>query len=301
MAARPGALVEAVRELREPYRTAILLRFWEGLSPEQIARRTGVTTRAVHSRLYRGLALLRERLATRDRRWMTALAALGGRGETWMPLGGALAMQTKVKLALGAAGILGALAWTQWPASVRPSSVAPEAALAEQDEVLMPATWDAQRDGRALSELAPEHVDGDALEYPLEVLALERENAPLRGRVVDTSGVPIAAVPVVISEFGTTRAQIEELALSEALATDAQGWFTVEQPSAWRQRRERSGLGHGAPAAPARPGQGATRGAGRGRGSAGRLRGARRERRRTADPRRARCAAGPGLAALRSR
>ncbi len=53
---------DAVRSLREPYRTAIVLRFYEGLPPRKIARRLDVPVKTINSRITRGLAFLRETL-----------------------------------------------------------------------------------------------------------------------------------------------------------------------------------------------------------------------------------------------
>ena len=68
------AVVEAVARLDEPYRAAILLRYFEGLAPAAIAARTGTPLRTVHTRLYRALARLRTEL---DR-------AHGGERKTWL-------------------------------------------------------------------------------------------------------------------------------------------------------------------------------------------------------------------------
>lgn len=57
-----GALIAAVQSLEEPYRTAILLRYFEDLSPRAIAMATGVPVRTVHTRLHRALVMLRARL-----------------------------------------------------------------------------------------------------------------------------------------------------------------------------------------------------------------------------------------------
>ena len=52
-------LVEAVGSLAEPYRTVVVLRFYEGLKPREIARRLGVPVETVRTRIRRGLTLLR--------------------------------------------------------------------------------------------------------------------------------------------------------------------------------------------------------------------------------------------------
>jgi RNA polymerase sigma factor (sigma-70 family) len=72
-------VVDAVADLQEPYRSAVLLRFFEGLPPRDIAARLGIPVETVRTRLKRGLAALRVRLDAEfgDREsWRTALSAL---------------------------------------------------------------------------------------------------------------------------------------------------------------------------------------------------------------------------------
>jgi len=59
-------LVEALRALEEPYRSALVQRYYHDLAPKEIAARGGVPLDTVKSRLARGLAKLREDL---DRRY----------------------------------------------------------------------------------------------------------------------------------------------------------------------------------------------------------------------------------------
>ena len=58
-AALHGDIVQAVLALHEPYRTAILMRFFDGHPPREIASQQGVPVATVNSRLTRGLELLR--------------------------------------------------------------------------------------------------------------------------------------------------------------------------------------------------------------------------------------------------
>ena len=58
-------LVEGVLRLREPYRSAVLQRYWQGLSPAEIARRHGVPSSTVRSRLERAHRQLRADLERR--------------------------------------------------------------------------------------------------------------------------------------------------------------------------------------------------------------------------------------------
>ncbi len=71
-------IADHLQGLEEPYRTTLLLRFFEDLAPREIAARTGTEVATVKSRLHRGLELLRARLDREsggDRRvWVAALA-----------------------------------------------------------------------------------------------------------------------------------------------------------------------------------------------------------------------------------
>ncbi len=70
-------LVRAVLEMDEPYRTTLLLRFFENVPPREIAKRQGVPVATVHSRLQRALARLRQRfLREHGSDWPLALAPL---------------------------------------------------------------------------------------------------------------------------------------------------------------------------------------------------------------------------------
>ena len=98
------ALLGAVRELSEPYRTTVLLRWFEELELEEIARRTGTPVRTVQTRLHRALALLRETLERRSQgdrsRWLAAWLPLLPKSTsdwTW-----AFLMSLKAKLAIAA-------------------------------------------------------------------------------------------------------------------------------------------------------------------------------------------------------
>lgn len=115
-------LVEEVLALDEPYRSTLIERWFEERTPEQIARRLGISASTVRTRLARGHALLRERLQRREgTNWMPALAALGAAhggapaATTTLATGGML-VATGTKLTLLAVAVaLGAL-WWAWPA-----------------------------------------------------------------------------------------------------------------------------------------------------------------------------------------
>jgi RNA polymerase sigma factor (sigma-70 family) len=95
-------VVEEVVRLDDPYRSTVLLRFFEGLTSDEIARRTGVPASTVRVRLKRALERLRQRLDDAhggDRRaWSVALLALVRRP-------GALAPETRrMRWSLAASG-----------------------------------------------------------------------------------------------------------------------------------------------------------------------------------------------------
>lgn len=105
-------LVDALFGLKEPYRTTILLRYYEDLQPRDVARRLGVPVETVRTRLKRGLAQLRTRLD----------AAYGSDRKSWClavaPLAGTMAAAgTKMKAAIAAAAALTAMLtlWQVWP------------------------------------------------------------------------------------------------------------------------------------------------------------------------------------------
>ncbi len=55
-------IAEAVLTLREPYRSAVVMRYVQGLAPREIAAQLDVSPEAARTRISRGLDLLRERL-----------------------------------------------------------------------------------------------------------------------------------------------------------------------------------------------------------------------------------------------
>src|SRR5262249_44606152 len=74
-------VVQSVLALPEPERSAVLLRFFEGLPPRVIAARTGVPVATVRSRVRRALERLRARLGDEGgAAWRAALVPLTGDG-----------------------------------------------------------------------------------------------------------------------------------------------------------------------------------------------------------------------------
>jgi len=117
-------LVAAVLTLEEPYRSTLLLRYWQDRSPQEIARQQGVPGGTVRSRLKRGLEQLRRLLDDRfggDRRaWVSLLLPLssapqGAATALRTSTLGALAMTLQTKLALAVLlSALTAVGWLAW-------------------------------------------------------------------------------------------------------------------------------------------------------------------------------------------
>jgi RNA polymerase sigma-70 factor (ECF subfamily) len=113
-------LVEHVLELEEPYRSTVLLRFFHGLSPREIARRQACPVATVRTHLRRGCERLREKLRGVDGSCHGAWASLvllanlrGGDLRAPSPLGlGGWIMSTAAKTSVAAAVIAAcALLW----------------------------------------------------------------------------------------------------------------------------------------------------------------------------------------------
>ena len=207
-------VTDAVLGLEEPYQTAVILRYYEDLSPREIARRLGVPVATVDSQLHRARATLRRRLTARtgDRDgWMHALAALTGwRGRVLTTAGtatlGGIPMFIKLTLGLATAGLLwtglvpanGSGAPVTSPPAGRTPGTAP--ARASGSSALQggaAATSDAARDGAG--RVAVETADGAARSVPR---ALGRHEFTLRGVVVDEEEQPLAGTTVLIAPTG---------------------------------------------------------------------------------------------------
>lgn len=114
-------VVDAVLALAEPYRSAVLLRFWENLPPARIAAAAGVPVDTVRTRIKRGLAMVRVRLDDEcgERRvWAVPLGVFAaGRSMVVAAAGGTLAgaiVVTQVKIAVGVALALLLALGTWW-------------------------------------------------------------------------------------------------------------------------------------------------------------------------------------------
>ncbi|HTF86812.1 MAG TPA: sigma-70 family RNA polymerase sigma factor, partial [Planctomycetota bacterium] len=127
-------LTRALRALDEPYQTTLYLRYFEDLTPSEIARRSGVPVKTVKTRLERGLERLRQRLEARHGPELHALLAFLRPLRMPEPLalaptiGGILLMWKKI--AIVAAVLLAGLFWwrVERPAATEAGLAAPSTA-----------------------------------------------------------------------------------------------------------------------------------------------------------------------------
>jgi RNA polymerase sigma factor (sigma-70 family) len=136
------SVVEAVLALAEPYRSTILLRYFEGLPPRELARRFGVPVATVRTRARRALEQLRVALDREhggDRgAWCVALAPLAVAKPASAGVAGLVGvmMGSTAKLGLAMAGVLlvgvsiGLWARSPAPSSPGESAARPPAAAA---------------------------------------------------------------------------------------------------------------------------------------------------------------------------
>ncbi len=202
-------VARAVREMEEPHQTVVLLRYFEDLSPPQVAARLGVPVETVRTRLKRALSLLRERLDAEEgggrRRWMALLLPLVRRAVPGPPeavaggsalaiAAGVLAMGIKTKAAV-AVGVLLAAGFGIWSAS---REEAPPAPRARPD-----ARGDSQGPPRAAVAPPPRPVapGADATALPPEAAPPARatDGFVVHGKVLDDeTRLPVEGVSVLL-------------------------------------------------------------------------------------------------------
>ncbi|MCA8978087.1 MAG: sigma-70 family RNA polymerase sigma factor, partial [Planctomycetes bacterium] len=185
-------LTAALTGLPEPYLGTLMLRFFEDLPPTAIAERTGVPVTTVKSRLQRGLAMLRQRLAAADEDWRASLGALFG--GIALPVAattttGVLLMSSATKLVLGGATLVAAL--LIW-ASIDPGSGSPDPGRAAPAD---PRLSTAAIDAPTATDPADEVADVTATRTTPDAPSPE---VVIHGRCVDESGLPLGGCAVTL-------------------------------------------------------------------------------------------------------
>ena len=205
-------LTDEMARLEEPYRSTLMLRYYEDLEPADIAAHQGIPGGTVRWRLKRGLELLRSRLDAAhggDRRAWSLLvlplarpkvaAATGVAGASvavpgvlamngFLKIGAAAAVVVVVALGLAGTGVLPA-SLLPWPRAEQPMAVgfrpvSPAAGLAQAEP--SPAPPPVQPSRAAADWSSPDEVVEQAAVATGEIVA----------RVVDVHGAPLAGAQV---------------------------------------------------------------------------------------------------------
>lgn len=223
-------LASAARALPEPFRRTILLRYLEGASSEEIARREGKPADTVRWRVRRGLELLRAELVQRhDRDWSSWSVLLlplarsyGEAGAATAGLSGALSgpvasvVGMKWTLAM-AVGLVGAGLWFVWEPGdqgvgrdllgLSPAGPSPSQPLAHSDVELEalgePEAVPRKPEVAGVPETGDERVAAttDARADPPAIAPDE-----LRGRVLDENRRPVVGATVYLTAGAPGRA-----------------------------------------------------------------------------------------------
>jgi RNA polymerase sigma-70 factor (ECF subfamily) len=117
------AVVEAVLALPEPYRSTLVLRYFEELPPRVVAARMSVPVETVRTRIKRGLAMLRPALDRTHRDWRRGLMSMPWMVPWGTGIGGLVVLaQTKLKL-MAATAVLAIGALVAWQVAERAAGV----------------------------------------------------------------------------------------------------------------------------------------------------------------------------------
>lgn len=239
-------VTESVGQLAEPYRTAVLLRFYHGLSYPEIAERTAVREANARQRVARGLAALRERMAdTWGEEWrrqraigllltpLTAgLPATAPVASTLSTLGaGALIVNKYAKIAIATVLLLGGgtLVYLESQPQQLPEPPLPERSVAADSPATVAPT-DTAADGERAPSPARTSIASAAWN--------------LEGTVVDLQARPVGGVVLTHAKTrqepqGQTVGEPEELAISETsgsvrVATDPLVGDAIDAVAPWR-------------------------------------------------------------------
>lgn len=230
-------LADAVFALEEPYRTTIVLRYFDGLDAPAIAERLRISPDAARQRVSRGLALLRERLDRSERggrdAWTAAFAAwLEQSGAPSALAAGGSIVMGKIVGACVAVLVLAALSWWWLGGSRAGAPQAPDSTASATPAALErpEAAPSAEHVAHASSERV--ELAANALATATEPRAIDRER-DLHGVVVDPEGRPVAGAQlrVVRDEFS----EVSVLDLHDAqrrrsvaeARTDERGEFVI--------------------------------------------------------------------------
>lgn len=218
-------VVGAVLALEEPYRSTLLLRFYDGYPPRTIADRTGVPVETVKTRIKRGLAQLRLCLEQDGDRGVHSIALLLA-PILWRPLPKlAVAAQVSVACVAGFLLVLGGWGWLHFTGD--------EVAAIDRERVdantqAAPNTPIPGTDPEARHAIAERALASETIERaPLAT--------DLHGMAFDVAGQPLAGLHVAVSrpQFQPkSNSSAEYIGLDEFVSiavSDSEGKFRIPE------------------------------------------------------------------------
>ncbi len=260
-------LVGAVMQLDEPYRTAVLLRYFENLPPREIAERLRVPVSTVRTRVARGLDRLRERLdrehGGRRELWIAAFAPLWPEpAPLSFGLGALLVVNAKIVVACAVLVAVGALSW--WMTG----RTQPAAQESESSSVAAPRPASSSSGAGARAREAeeaptestrsdtPRSAPASAATRSSEAPVVPLASARITGRVVDATGQGVEGVRIVAHSTDDKPAAASSESYSAAggefvfdggpergvLRVDARNWVTLLSVSFSAAARENLAL-----------------------------------------------------------
>ena len=236
-------VVHAVLGLPEPYRATVLLRYFEHLSPSEIAKHDGLSASTVRTRLQRGHELLRRRLDDAHRgdrqRWLLAMvpfarnSAPAAAAVSALPLS-LLAMKKFAIILAAFVGVLLVYVAVSPFSTTTPAPIAPAAAAASQPAGVVAAKQSADPLRRSATEAAVERTGEVSL--PTEFATAL---AGFRGRVLRADGTPASgcslqlyrvAMDAVLGADGlaSTDAAAEPRLRAGVATTSVDGAFVID-------------------------------------------------------------------------
>ncbi|MEM1450053.1 MAG: sigma-70 family RNA polymerase sigma factor [Planctomycetota bacterium] len=195
-------VVDVLVALPEPYRSTLLARYYEGLTPDEIAVRDELPVATVKTRLRRGLARVRERLGERESGGTSALAVLAL--SVWSPDVEALATASSSAAIVATVAGVSLVSIGAWIVATGPSTSGP---VRVPVEVAQPRPG-----GSEAVELTPL---ARAPRTPMALPGSEASDAPEPAfvgvevpiEVVDLSGSPVSDVRLRFEAEGAADGQ----------------------------------------------------------------------------------------------
>ncbi len=236
-------VAQAVYALAEPYRSAIVLRYFDELAPREIAERQSISYDTARQRLSRGLAMLRAELdrdyeGGRDA-WSAVCIAVAKKSSlastsTALATGGAI-VSAKLASGLAVVALIAAAGWWWSAQSSSPASPDAHARVAQPTAELAEVAKASERKAHPSTAPSRESVVLAAADAASFHRAIDRDR-DLHGVVLDPNGKPIvgAKLEALRAEFS----EINMLDLEHAhdrvsvatTSSDENGEFTIALP-----------------------------------------------------------------------